>query len=123
MPNRFPKNFSFRLTDGDAARLKQVAGAHGYRSSEWARKILSESVGLDFDRRAVTRRILHAQLLADYLRELAAQGNNLNQLTHELNKGGRLMPPALQKCLEDIRYQNEAIMIRILDALGAGEAP
>ncbi len=121
--NRFPASFAFRLADEDAVRLREVAEAHGYRPAEWARKIVSDVIAVDFVRRNVRLRVLHADLLRMFLGELSRQGNNLNQIAHALNRGEGGSSQTIARELDAIRRNNQVIMVAVLDALGANDNP
>lgn len=118
MATQYPCSFAFRLDDETAAMLCAVADAHGLKPAVFARQVIVREIGAAMELPPVQRRIMNAELFRAALGELSRQGNNLNQLTHALNRGEppRLVLPSL----DNLQAELVAAMRRITVAMGVG---
>ncbi len=119
---RYPRSFSFRLTEADGDRLDGVAAAEGTTSGEWARRVVSTSLSVAYERRALRRRVANADLLRALLGELGRLGNNLNQIAAKLNAGMGADDRILQQ-VSGIRAELKVLVQKITTALGGTEKP
>lgn len=121
--NRFPVSMAFRLEDEVAKKVRATADAYGLPPAEWARKVVTEAVQKEFVRRPIRLRVLHGELLREYLGQLGRVGNNLNQVARSLNAGDRSANAVIEQELRALRQQYEVLVSSILDALGANTTP
>jgi len=81
-------SFRIRASQADLTAWEQAASAADMNRTTWLRSLASDAA-------AGTR---HPGILADEIRslrrELSACGNNLNQIAHKMNAGGRADPGA-----------------------------
>ncbi len=118
MPTQYPCSFAFRLDDETAARLCDVADAHGIKPAVFAREVIVREIGAAMELPPIRRRIMNAELFREALAELSRQGNNLNQIAHRLNTGE---PPKYAiASLEILQAALVAAMRRITAAMGVG---
>jgi hypothetical protein len=122
-PLQFSVSFAFRVDETTAARMRDVAASHALTPAEWARQVVTESAGVAFNAPQVRRRVLHADILREYLGELGRQGSNLSQIAKSLNTFGKVSVPRELEALNKIMDDHRRVTAAILGALGASVDP
>ncbi|MFB9940797.1 MobC family plasmid mobilization relaxosome protein [Gluconobacter oxydans] len=87
-------SFRIRASRADLAAWERAAHAAGTNRTSWLRSLAAEAAAT-----GQTPGVL-ADDLARLRRELAAIGNNVNQIAHHLNSGGHASPQAALDAVE-----------------------
>ncbi|WP_061490349.1 plasmid mobilization relaxosome protein MobC [Acetobacter malorum] len=97
-------SFRIRVSRDDLAAWEQAAQAANLNRTSWLRSLAADAA-------AGTR---HPGILAGEIRalrrELSACGNNLNQIAHKMNAGGRADPEAALDRLGDLMGEVSAFL-------------
>lgn len=103
-------SFRIRASQADLAAWERAAHAAGTNRTSWLRSLAAEAATT-----GQTPGVLAADL-ARLRRELAAIGNNVNQIAHHLNSGGHASPQAALDAVE-------TAMLGVSDFLNDARAP
>ncbi|MBI2236113.1 MAG: plasmid mobilization relaxosome protein MobC [Magnetospirillum sp.] len=119
---------SFRLTDGEAARIDAAAALMGRTRCDWARAAALHVAKLKVPeppppRRHPARRMPKAdvRLLAEVLGQLGKIGSNVNQLARRMNKGGPAPDSTILAAMDITIKQAAADIRRALEGRGDGD--
>lgn len=78
------KRINFRLTQLEYDKLKVSSSAYGLTVSNYAKKLALKS--------KLRKPYFHSNEAKEIILELSRQGNNLNQIAHQLNQDDSLTP-------------------------------
>ncbi len=111
---RYTAALRLQLTPSERAKIEAGAAGQGIHISEYSRRrILNGAVAMT-DRAQITALI---DVLAENARQVAAIGNNLNQIARHCNTTGEFEPPELERAIgvfEEVVRQQKAALRRVL---------
>ena len=100
-----------RATDAELKEIDDIAESQGLNRSDWLRQQFSSEIGVKVDNPTVNNLIATLQEISQ---ELAPIGNNLNQLTREVNSAvasGQNLPEYVKnpESLNELRTKVQSI--------------
>lgn len=111
---RYTAALRLQLTPSERVRIEVGAAKRGVHISEYARRQILRGTVAAIDRTQVTALV---DALTENARQVAAIGNNLNQIARHCNTTGDFEPPELVRAIEvfeDIVQQQKAALARVL---------